>query len=160
MHPLSLRTPECLKSYALYLSIAENGVDADIDRNGIAGHTCVSSDTQKHLEAHHRSHEGSVTRRVVEQDSRSSVTREDDNVEPKPFTAVDRLNFKDSGSQIRSVKYGDIFIFWEVCQIVFEVIIPVGKFPVLETAKNVHPLRELIVKPYAEYVFTASAIEA
>ena len=157
--PFSLRTPERLKSYALYLSVAENGVGDDIDRRGIAGHFGVQRYT-RHLEAHHCPHEGGVTRRVVEQDSGSSITREDDNVEPKPFTAVDRLDFKDSGSQIRSVEYGNIFIFREVCQIVFEVIIPVGEFPVLETAKNIHPLRELIVKPDTEHIFTTSAIEA
>ena len=94
----SLKTPECLRSYARYLSVLENSITGGISKGNIAGHKIVSSDTTKHLEAHHCSHEGRVTRRVIKQDSGSPITGEDNNVEPKPFTAVDRLDFKDSSS--------------------------------------------------------------
>ena len=158
--PSLLKTPEPLRSYALYSSFSRNGIVGSIAKREIAGHGSRVQRYTKHLEAHHCSHEGRVTRCVIEQDSGSPVTSKDNDVKPKPFTAVDRLNFKDSSSQVRSIEDGYIFIFREVCQIVFEVIIPVGEFPVLETAENVHSLGELIVESYAEYIFTTSTIEA
>ena len=50
----------------------------------------------------------------------------------------------------RTEEHWYILIFREVCQVVLEVVIPVGELPILETAKNVHPLRELIVKSDTE----------
>jgi hypothetical protein len=41
----SLRTPECLKSYALYLRVAENGIAGDIAKRGITRNFGIRNST-------------------------------------------------------------------------------------------------------------------
>ena len=111
------------------------------------------------LESHHCSHEGSITRSVFEQDGCLSVSCEDDDIETEPVASIDGLDFKDTGSQVLSEEIWCFLIRREFAQIFSKVIVPIGKFPILESAEDVHSLCELIIEPSPEDIFSAALIE-
>ena len=113
-----------------------------------------------YLETHHCSNERCITRRVLEQNGCSSVSCKDDNTETEPITSVDGLDFKNPCPQVRSVENWDRFICLEKLQIGFEVIVSVGKLPILEASKDVHFLCELVIKANTDNVLTTCAIKS
>ena len=119
-----------------------------------------SVENQQCLESHHRTNKCRVACGVFKQNRRASVTSQDHDIKSKPFTAVDCLNFEDSCPQIGTKQDGHFLIRWEVCQKLLEVIIAVGEFAILETAKDVHSLRELIIQTNPQYIFATSLVES